>query len=141
MQEVGREMHIKIAMKYLFGNFAMLVVALALVIFTSGCGPAYIGKWESTTSDGYPSVSIHENSSSVTVVLIEGRLAGSWDLVSFSGVCDAPTGDDKSGWNIQGELDGDTAFQGHHSVKIHIGPNGKTGTVQWRGHTYDLKPQ
>jgi hypothetical protein len=108
-----------------------------LIGFTTGCSPTFFGKWDADTSDKYPSLSITRNSSYVTVVLISGRVG--WDVVSYSGVLDAPAGDGKTGWTLEGKLEGDTAMQGRPSVKIQIDPDGKTGTVWWRGSSYKIK--
>ena len=127
-------------MHYIKTKHLLSLLILGVALAVTGCAPTFYGKWDADNSDHYPSISITENSSYVTVVLIQGHMPGTFgDLVSYSGVLNAPNKESTTGWEIQGDLEGDTAMQGKKSVRIHVNADGKTGTLRWRGTEYKIK--
>ncbi len=103
----------------------------------SGPSSTYFGHWQANTGDRYPKLSISPNSDKVTVVLMEGWVGT--DIVSLSGILDMPAGGGTTGWKLEGPLYGDFAIQGTPTVKIQINPDGKTGSVWWRGSSFSIK--
>ena len=116
---------------------------LALIVLCSaGCSASPKGNWKADTNDHYPTVLIRNGSagdgSTADVLLIEGFVGS--DLVSYQGGWCKLSGDDKAGWTIDGDLDGKVDMQGHPHVNISINPDGKSGTLRFRGSTYKITP-